>query len=230
MTNKIKNLLLYVGTIGAGISALAYIIITIVLVMGFKTNMDMNQQLLFSIIGAVDGLLITNLLRSQGVALASNEDENKKVMNEYRLLVNKNKKTKNLKQINYFFIRNFITDIFTKAGIIALTSYSMLYIFMNGSGDFGLIGLAISNVMMFISFGFIALSKFYDLYNQQHIPVIKELIERLKDQARSVALEREQNANIQQHEVLVITTTSKQEQERHPSITRESSGHIELNS
>ena len=91
-----------------------------------------------------------------------------------------------------------------------------------GSGDVSLILLAFANIFMFMGFGLIALSKFYDLYNNEHIQAVKELIERLKDQVRSVALEREQNANIQQHEVLVITSASQQEQERHPSITRES--------
>ena len=230
MTDKIKNILLYTGVIGALISAIAYVVLTIVIVMGFETEMDSNKQLLFSIIGALDGLLITNLLRSQGVSLAKQEPQNKAVMDEYNKLINKNKKVKSLKQIHYYFVKNFIMDIFSKAATIGATSYFMLYIFMDGSGDVSLILLAFANIFMFMGFGLIALSKFYDLYNNEHIQAVKELIERLKDQVRSVALEREQNANIQQHEVLVITSASQQEQERHPSITRESSGHIELNS
>ena len=59
--------------------------------------MDMNQQLLFSIIGAVDGLLITNLLRSQGVALHLMRMKIKRLWNEYRLLVNKKQEKQKLK-------------------------------------------------------------------------------------------------------------------------------------
>ena len=132
MTDKIKNILLYTGVIGALISAIAYVVLTIVIVMGFETEMDSNKQLLFSIIGALDGLLITNLLRSQGVSLAKQEPQNKAVMDEYNKLINKNKKVKSLKQIHYYFVKNFIMDIFSKAATIGATSYFMLYIFMDG--------------------------------------------------------------------------------------------------
>ena len=230
MTNKVKSILLYTGSIGAIISAIAYIIITVVLVMGFSTQMDMNKQILFSIIGAVDGLLITMLLRSQGIALAKNEDEPKKVMAEYYQIINKTKKSKKLHTITYYYVKDFIIDIFTKAGIIALTTSLMLYIFMDGSGDYGLIGLAISNILMFACFGIIALSKFYALYLEQHIPVIKERIIRIKDELASVQAKEEKNANLRNNKVLITSGTGEQEQERHQGLTGQSSGHIELNS
>lgn len=230
MTNKVKNVLLYTGSIGAIISAVAYIIITVVLVMGFDTQMDMDKQILFSIIGAVDGLLITLLLRSQGVALAKNEDESKKVMAEYYQAINKTKNSKKLHTITYYYVKDFIIDIFTKAGIIALTTSLMLYIFMDGSGDYGLIGLAISNILMFACFGIIALSKFYSLYLEQHIPVIKERIIRIKDELASVQAKEKVNAELRNNQVLITSTTSEQEQERHRNVTAKSSGHFELNS
>ena len=230
MTNKVKNILLYTGSIGAIISAVAYIIITVVLVLGFETQMEMDKQILFSVIGAVDGLLITLMLRSQGIALAKNEDESKKIMAEYYQVINKTKKSKKLHTINYYYIKDFIIDIFTKAGIIALTTSLMLYIFMDGSGDYGLIGLAISNILMFACFGIIALSKFYSLYIEQHIPVIKERIIRIKDELASVQAKEKVNADLRNNQVLITSTTSKQEQERHQGITGQSSGHLELNS
>lgn len=230
MTNKVKNILLYTGSIGAIISAIAYIIITVVLVMGFETQMEMDKQILFSIIGAVDGLLITLLLRSQGIALAKNEDESKKVMAEYYQAINKTKKSKKLHTITYYYVKDFIIDIFTKAGIIALTTSLMLYIFMDGSGDYGLIGLAISNILMFACFGIIALSKFYSLYIEQHIPVIKERIIRIKDELASVQAKEKVNADLRNNQVLITSTTSEQEQERHRNVATKSSGHLELNS
>lgn len=230
MTNKVKNVLLYTGSIGASISALAYIIITVVLVLGFETQMEMDKQILFSIIGAVDGLLITLMLRSQGIALAKNEEESKKVMAEYYQAINKTKKSKKLHTITYYYVKDFIIDIFTKAGIIALTTSLMLYIFMDGSGDYGLIGLAVSNILMFACFGIIALSKFYSLYIEQHIPVIKERIIRIKDELASVQAKEKQNADLRNNQVLITSTTSEQEQERHRNVTTKSSGHFELNS
>ena len=230
MTNKVKNILLYTGSIGAIISAVAYIIITVVLVLGFETQMEMDKQILFSVIGAVDGLLITLMLRSQGIALAKNEDESKKVMAEYYQVINKTKKSKKLHTINYYYIKDFIIDIFVKAGVIALTTSLMLYIFMDGSGDYGLIGLAISNILMFACFGIIALSKFYSLYIEQHIPVIKERIIRIKDELASVQAKEKVNADLRNNQVLITSPTSKQEQERHQGITGQSNGHLELNS
>ena len=230
MTNKVKNILLYTGSIGAIISAVAYIIITVVLVLGFETQMEMDKQILFSIIGAVDGLLITLMLRSQGIALAKNEDESKKVMAEYYQVVNKTKKSKKLHTITYYYIKDFIIDIFVKAGVIALTTSLMLYIFMDGSGDFGLIGLAISNILMFACFGIIALSKFYSLYLEQHIPVIKERIIRIKDELAYVQAKEKVNAELRNNQVLITSPTSEQEQERHRNVTAKSSGHFELNS
>lgn len=230
MTNKVKNILLYTGSIGAIISAVAYIIITVVLVLGFETQMEMDKQILFSIIGAVDGLLITLMLRSQGIALAKNEDESKKVMAEYYQVINKTKKSKKLHTITYYYIKDFIIDIFVKAGVIALTTSLMLYIFMDGSGDFGLIGLAISNILMFACFGIIALSKFYSLYIEQHIPVIKERIIRIKDELAYVQAKEKVNAELRNNQVLITSPTSEQEQERHRNVTAKSSGHFELNS
>ena len=192
--------------------------------------MEKDKQILFSVICAVDGLLITLMLRSQGIALAKNEDESKKVMAEYYQTINKTKKSKKLHTINYYYIKDFIIDIFTKAGIIALTTSLMLYIFMDGSGDYGLIGLAISNILMFACFGIIALSKFYSLYIEQHIPVIKERIIRIKDELASVQAKEKVNADLRNNQVLITSPTSKQEQERHQGITGQSSGHLELNS
>ena len=230
MTSKVKNILLYTGSIGAIISAIAYIIITVVLVMGFSTQMDMSKQILFSIIGAVDGLLITLMLRSQGIELARNEEEPKRVMQEYYTLLNKTKNKKKLHTISFYFYRSFIFDIFTKTLTIALTTSLMLYIFMDGSGDYGLIGLAVSNILMFACFGIIALSKFYSLYLEQHIPVIKERIIRIKDELASVQAKGKENADLRNNQVLITSTTSEQEQERHQDITRQSSGHLKLNS
>jgi len=230
MTSKVKNILLYTASIGAIISAMAYIIITVVLVMGFQTKMDMNKQILFSIIGAIDGLLITLLLRSQGIALAKNEDEPKKVMAEYYQVINKTKSKKKLHTITYYYVKDFIIDIFTKAGIIALSTSLMLYIFMDGSGDYGLIGLAISNILMFSCFGIIALSKFYSLYLEQHIPVIKERIIRIKDELASVQAKGKDNADLRNNEVLITSTTSSEEQERHQNASGQPSGHLKLNS
>lgn len=228
MTTKIKQALIYVGSVGALISAIAYIIVTVVLIMGFTTSMSGWQQGLFSFIGAVAGLSITVMLREQGIALASNEEYSKKVMKEYRALLNKEKPLKKLHTISYHRIIHLIIDIFSKMISIAAMTYFILYIFIEGSGDYGLIGLAIANIFLFISFGLLALARAYDFYIEEHIPAVLERINKL-NQVRLVALEREKNARIQRSEVLDTPATSQEEQGRHQDTPRQPSGHLELN-
>ena len=78
MNIKVKKFLEYTGIIGSAISALAYIIVTLVIVLGFETAIDMQKQLLFSAIGAFTGLMMTFFLRGQGVIFAKKEPESKK--------------------------------------------------------------------------------------------------------------------------------------------------------
>ena len=223
MTNKIERTLVYVGSLGALISAIAYIVITVVLIMGFETKMEMEQQLLISVLGAVTGLSITWMLRGQGIALAENEPESKEIMDEYRRVLNKTKNIKKLRTIHYHVTVNMIKDVFMKAVTIGVSTYFALYIFMEGSGDFGLLGLAITNLLLFISFGILSLAKAYTFYRTEHLAAIKErtiqikkqhqiaeeakkipkltpwqeMERRLKDQVGSVPLEKvKRNANL----------------------------------
>jgi hypothetical protein len=67
-----------------------------------------------------------------------------------------------------------------KGVTIAVSTWFVLYIFIEGSGNWSLIGLAIANILMFAGFGLVGLATVYDKYLEEHIPVIKERIEQLK--------------------------------------------------
>jgi hypothetical protein len=54
---KIKPALLYIGTIGAALTAMAYIALVCILIFGFLAH-NAVQTLVFAIINAVIGLLI----------------------------------------------------------------------------------------------------------------------------------------------------------------------------
>lgn len=186
MNEKVSNILLWTGAIGAGISGIAYIIIMTVLVVGIESSMAQEQLLLVSILNAIAGLLITFMLRGQGVALASNSNENKKIMDEYRTILNKTKPVQKLRTITWFVGWKSFLDIFTKALTVAISTYAMIFIFMEGNGDISLVFLAIANVFLFISFGILALRGAYNFYNNDHISAIKSRIQILKDQVGSV--------------------------------------------
>lgn len=210
MNKKIINALNWVGAIGAVITAVAYIIFIIVLIVGIEAKMEQDQLLLVSVVGAVAGLAITWMLRGQGVVLASNEEESKIVMDEYYHMINKDKPTKNLHTIKWHVMISSIKDILIKGITIGATTYYSVVIFMEGNGDFSLIGLAIVNVLMFLSFGILALSKAYKHYLDEHLSAIREITKRLKeshgivdadktDQVGSIPLEGVINEQVQQH-------------------------------
>lgn len=179
MNEKIEKLLLYVGSAGAIISALAYLIIMVTLVVGIEIKMLTSQLLIISIAGALAGLMITNMLRTQGVALAANTEESKKVMSDYHRALNKTKKGRSLRTIKFHMIKELITDVLTKVLTVATSTYFMVSVFMEGSGDFSLIFLALANILMFISFGILALRKAYKYYSEEHLAAIREITARL---------------------------------------------------
>ena len=75
MNDKIKKIMLYTGIFGSVISAIAYLIITYVIVIGFASAVDQQKQILFAILGSSIGLIITFLLRTQGISFAEKEPE-----------------------------------------------------------------------------------------------------------------------------------------------------------
>lgn len=145
-----------------------------VMIMGFETKMALQQQLLFSIIGAVVGISITWMLRGQGIAFAKEEPESKAVMAAYHKAINKTKKIRQLHTITWHVVVRSTVDIFSKVATVAGSTYFMLYVFMEGSGDYGLLGLAVANLSMFISFGILAMARAYDFYIVEHLAAIKE--------------------------------------------------------
>ena len=216
MSDKIKNFLIYTGLFASIISAIAYLIVTYVLVVGFSTQLELQKQILFAVLGASTGLMITFFLRSQGIAFAKREDESKRIMAEYFEASNRKKTVKQLHTITHFMIWSTITDIFSKGLSIALTTSFLRYIFMEGNGNFALFGLAIANIFMFAGFGMMALSKAYDKYLDEHIPVIKAITLKLKqEQAGSIQPKEQQNANVQQHSISDPSPASREESPGH---------------
>lgn len=218
MSDKIKNFLIYTGLFASIISAIAYLIVTYVLVVGFSTQIELQKQILFAVLGASTGLMITFFLRSQGVAFAKREEESKKVMNEYYEAINKKKTVKQLHTITHFIIWSTITDIFSKGASIGLTTSFLMYIFMEGNGNFALFGLAVANIFMFAGFGLMALSKAYDKYIDEHIPVIKAITLKIKqEQAGSIQPKEQKNVNVQQCAISDPSPASRKEPPGHRS-------------
>ena len=219
MNDKLKKFMLWSAAVGAGLTALVYLTAIIIMVIGIENTLSQEKQLLYSIIGAVAGMLIMYMLREQGIALAADELESKKIMSEYYKALNKTKKIKQLKTIGYYRVLWFIKDVFTKGVTIMASTLGIIYIFIEGNGDLGLILLATGNLLLFATFGIMGLSKAYDKYINEHLPVIKELTKKLIDQVGSVPLEREKN-EIEQCELSDIATASGGESKADPEVTK----------
>lgn len=174
--DKIKPLLIYAGTLGAIIMTIAYIVLIIVLIFGFKAGAELKQVLTFAIINAIVGLLVMFFLKIQGRDLAKNRADNKQIVNLYYSTETKDKPIRSMK---YFWIKSTVLDVIFKGLTVIATTTLMIRIIISGNNDLALLGLAFVNILMFICFGFLALVKAYDFFNEFQIPYIKK---QLKEQ------------------------------------------------
>lgn len=167
---KVKPVLTYVGLIGATICSIAYIISVFVLINGFKVEKILNTTV-FAIVNAIVGFVIMQFLKYQGTSFAKELPVNKEIIDKY---YNTKTKDKKLHSIKYFWITTVIKDALIKCGTLAITTFGVIYIVIQGSNDYNLMLLAVVNLLMFICFGFLSLVKAYDFFNQMHIPYIVE--------------------------------------------------------
>ena len=176
---KINNILTWMGATVAAISIIVYVAIVVILVEGFEQVHETSNLTIFAIIGAADGLLVSNSLRLQGVALAKNLPESREIIKRFAVET----KVKH-HSITWHLMWSFVTDVFTKGVTIGFSTYFMVSIVIEGLKDDKYILLALANIFLFVGFGLIALARAYDFYLEHHIPLLKQ---KLKDQAsRSV--------------------------------------------
>lgn len=180
LTANIRKVLLYSGFIGASISAFSYLIATFVMIKGVSSNLSFQNQMLFSALGAVVGILISTLLRSQGILYAKQNEEVKEIMASYTTEKNIALKDKRLHLIGWYMFWALIRDVFIKGISVAASTFLIVYIFVEGSGDWSLLWLAISNIGLFTGFGLVSLSKMYENYIEKHLPAVIQRTLRLK--------------------------------------------------
>lgn len=169
---KIKPILQYIGAIGATIMSIVYIVVVMVLIVGFETH-NIQQVLIFAVINAIVGLIIVMFLKIQGVSFAKNLPNNIEIINKYYNTKTKDKKIKNIKE---YFIVSTIRDILFKGFSIIISTSCVIYIVIQGSNDYSLLLLAAANLLMFICFGLLALNSAYEFYNNYHVPYMIEQI------------------------------------------------------
>ena len=204
--SKIKPALLYVGTIGAVLTSIAYIALVCILIFGFMAH-NMLQTVVFAIINAIIGFTIMQMLKVQGQDFAKTLPENVPILTEYHKARTKDKKFHSMK---YYWTKTLITDFLSKAIAIAFTTVGIIYIVIQGSQDYTLLLMAFTNLVMFFCFGLISLSKTYDFFNNEHMGYVQEQLrliyeEENKQKPIEEPKEEEAAANEDAEEMLRIT-------------------------
>ena len=173
MEKRLINILKYVGIIGAAICSVAYIVVVLVLIQGFKVESN-TQTVTFALVNAVVGFIILTFLKIQGESFAKNLPENKVISDVYYETQTRDKKYHSMK---YFWITSTIKDILTKVLGVFISTFGIIYIVIIGSNDWNLLLLAFVNLLLFISFGLLGLEKSYEFYNTRMIPYMQHQLE-----------------------------------------------------
>ena len=169
---RIQPILQYVGVIGAILMSIMYIIMVVILIIGFKAQ-SIQNTLVFAIINAIVGLMIMQFLKIQGISFAKNLPENIEIIKQY---YNTKTKDKKIQSIKYYWISSLIKDFISKGLSVAFTTAGIIYIVIVGSNDYTLLLLALVNLILFICFGLLALNNAYEFYNNKHVPYMQEMI------------------------------------------------------
>lgn len=169
---RIQPILQYVGVIGAILMSIMYIIMVIILIIGFKAQ-SIQNTIVFAIINAIVGLMIMQFLKIQGISFAKNLPENIDIIKQY---YNTKTKDKKIQSIKYYWTSSLIKDFISKGLSIAFTTAGIIYIVIVGSNDYTLLLLALVNLILFICFGLLALNNAYEFYNNKHVPYMQEMI------------------------------------------------------
>ena len=169
---RIQPILQYVGVIGAILMSIMYIIMVVILIIGFKAQ-SIQNTIVFAIINAIVGLMIMQFFKIQGISFAKNLPENIEIIKQY---YNTKTKDKKIQSIKYYWISSLIKDFISKGLSIAFTTAGIIYIVIVGSNDYTLLLLALVNLILFICFGLLALSNAYEFYNNKHVPYMQEMI------------------------------------------------------
>lgn len=195
MTNKffetkVKPILTYIGTIGAVIMSIAYIVLMFVMVLGFKAQTTLSQAVVFAIVNAVVGFIIMQFLKIQGQDFAKQIEYNVEVLKKWNTKKPKKKKTHSL---GFFWAKTITTDIIVKAATTAFMTSAIIYIVIEGSNDYNMLLMALVNLLMFICFGFLSLVSAYDFYNENYIPYLEEKINERERKEKEIASQTKNN-------------------------------------
>jgi hypothetical protein len=171
---KIKPILIYVGTIGAVLSAVAYVILIFTMIFGLTIQASIQDTLIFACVNAIIGFVIMQFLKIQGISFAKNYKHSVDVSTKWRALNPIKDKRKH--SLKHFWFVSIVKDIITRVLLIVITTICIIYLVIKGTHDYTYLLLMFVNLIMFACFGLISLVNAHDFYIEQHIPYLEEQI------------------------------------------------------
>lgn len=218
---SLRQWLTYIGWVLTLVFSVVYLIILVIVIFGFTANLDKNDMLLVTAIGALFTFAITMSMMYQGILYAKNQKDVAEVLKAYNGIKYQKVKEKKLKTINSYVVKQVIVNLFGKAAMVGFVSYAVVSLVITGLKDTMLLWLGVANIFMAIGLGMLSLVKSYDAYIEDHVPAIqakmKFLQETKPDGANTIKEKEAQDAKNQQCGVPHSPSTSEQKQERHPS-------------
>lgn len=216
---RIRPVLLYVGSIVAAVMAIAYVIAVFVLIQGFKASTILNTTI-FSIVTAIIGFCIMQMLKIQGQSFAENIPENKELRTAY---LNTQPKEKKFKSLLHYWVTSTISDIIVKCVSLAITSIGVVYLVIEGSGNYNMLFLALVNLLMFAGFGMVSLVNTYDFYNESYVPYMKNKIKEAEEKHEQELKKQEQERiRFQQEQDQLAIEIERKKQEYLDMVARQS--------
>lgn len=190
---RIRNLLTFLGWILTGLFSVVYIIAVVIIIYGFEVDIEPNDMFLLSALGAGFTFAISMSMMYQGILYAKSNPEVKEVLDKYNAVKFKHiKKIKKIRTINSYIFKQFFINLFTKAGVVALLTYTMIKFIIKGIGDVMILWLGVANILLAVGLGMLSLVSAYDRYIEDHIPAIAEKTAKLTKPAEvNISQEKE---------------------------------------
>lgn len=163
------KLLNNIGIVGSILAGIADIIFVIIFVFGIKIDMENNAVIVFAIINALIGILISSLLRYQGQKYA--EIENEDLCK--RFYAKKIKESKRYISMDIWQILNIIKDFIIKGATTIFGIWGIIYISIEGSKNPIQILITLVTLVLFACFGLMNMNSSYCRFYNEQIPYME---------------------------------------------------------
>lgn len=167
------RLLNNIGIIGAILAAVADVIFVVIAVIGIKVDMQPFGIVLYAVVNALIGVLISCLLRYQGVKYA--EVENQELCDQYY-----EKKIRDKKKhvpLGWWMTLKSVQDLLIKGCTTAFCLFGVTYITIEGSKNPIQILITFATLVLMTCFGLIAMNGSYCRFYNLQVPMMKLKVE-----------------------------------------------------